>query len=393
MKKLLALLLALAMTLSLAACGGTNDTSEEGGTSTPSTENSSTNAEQGGDSDDGTEDNADDSNTDSETAYEIPSDLALEAGKEYKVGVVNWVDDASLNQIIASLETQLDAIGAQYGCTFNYADYESNAQGDQSILPQIGTDLIADEVDVIVAVATPTAAVMQASTENTDIPVVFSAVSDPVGSQLAESMDAPGGNMTGTSDALNTTAILDLMLLADPDMKTLGLLYDTAQDSSTQAIADAKAWCDDKGITYEEKTGSTVDEISLAAQSLIADQVDAVFTPTDNSVMTAELTIYELFCDAKIPHYTGADSFALNGAFLGYGVDYIQLGNETANMVAEVLAGEDPATMAIRTFDNGIATVNSETCEAIGLDLGTIKELFAPYCTEVRETVTAESFE
>ena len=290
-------------------------------------------------------------------------------------------------------EKELDAKGEELGVTFNYADYFSNAQADSSVLNQISTDLLADQVDVIVAIATPVAMVMQSATEDTDIPVIFSAVSDPVGAGLVESMDAPGGNITGTSDALDTATIMNLMLAANPDLKKVGLLYDTAQDSSQNAIQDAIAFCEENGIEYEEKTGSTTDDVILAAQSLIADGVEAVFTPTDNTIMTAELSIYELFNDAKIPHYTGADSFALNGAFCGYGVDYANLGVATADMVAEVLTGDaDVAATPVQTFDNGIATVNTDTCEAIGFDLDTIKEAFSDYCTDFVEIQTAESF-
>ena len=109
--------------------------------------------------------------------------------------------------------------------------------------------------------------------------------------------------------------------------------------------------------------------------------------------MTAELAIYETFIDAGIPHYTGADSFALNGAFLGYGVDYANLGVETANMVAEILVnGADPAATPVLTFDNGTATVNSETCAALGLDYAEMEAIFAPLCTKVQSITTAESF-
>ena len=234
---------------------------------------------------------------------------------------------------------------------------------------------------------------MQTATEDNQIPVVFSAVSDPVGAELVDSMDKPGGNITGTSDALDTSAIFKLMTTADPDCDYVGLLYDNGQDSSTQPIAEAKAYLDKANIKYIEKTGTTTDEINLAAQSLIAEKVDAVFTPTDNTVMTAELSIYESLAEAGIPHYCGADSFALNGAFCGYGVDYANLGVMTADMVVDILVnGKDPATTPVQTFDNGIATVNTETCETLKLDLKTIKEQFAPLCTQVAETTTSESF-
>lgn len=325
----------------------------------------------------------------------ITSAMAATAmAEDYKVGIVQYVDDASLNQITENIEKELDAKGEELGVTFNYADYFSNAQADSSVLNQISTDLLADQVDVIVAIATPVAMVMQSATEDTDIPVIFSAVSDPVGAGLVESMDAPGGNITGTSDALDTATIMNLMLAANPDLKKVGLLYDTAQDSSQNAIQDAIAFCEENGIEYEEKTGSTTDDVILAAQSLIADGVEAVFTPTDNTIMTAELSIYEKFIEAGIPHYTGADSFALNGAFVGYGVDYANLGQKTADMIADILVdGAKPSETAVETFDNGTATVNTETCEALGLDFDTVKKAFEPLCTQVNEITTAESFD
>ena len=289
------------------------------------------------------------------------SAAASEAGQTFKVGIVNYVDHASLNQIVASVEERLDEVGKEKGVTFDYADYYANAQADQTNLNQIGADLVADGVDVIVAVATPTAATMLAAVEDTDIPVVYSAVTDPA----AAGFDTEP-NITGTSDALNTDAIMNLILAVNPDIDTIGLLYDLSQDASTQAIADAKAFCDSKGIKYIEKNGTTTAEVQMAAEALIAAGVKAVFTPTDNTVMTAELSIYETFTEAGVQHYTGADSFALNGAFVGYGVDYVQLGEATADMVAELL------------------------CD--GLYLDTVKKAFAPYCTEVVEVTTAENF-
>ena len=313
---------------------------------------------------------------------------AAESGKTFKVGIVNYVDHASLNQIVASVESRLDEIGKEKGVTFDYADYYANAQADQSNLNQIGADLLGDGVDVIVAVATPTAATMLAAVEDTDIPVVYSAVTDPAAAGFDD-----GENITGTSDALNTDAIMNLILAVNPDIDTIGLLYDLSQDSSTQAIADAKAFCEAKGIQYIEKNGTTTAEVQMAAEALIAAGVKAVFTPTDNTVMTAELSIYEAFAEAGVKHYTGADSFALNGAFVGYGVDYVQLGEATADMVAQILCdGKSAAEMPYQTFDNGIVTINTETAEALGVDLAAVKEAFKPYCTEIAEVTTAEDF-
>ena len=312
-------------------------------------------------------------------------------GTVYKVGICNYVDDASLNQIVENIQARLTALGEEKGVTFQVELENCNA--DATVLNQIIANFMADGVDLMVGVATPVATAMQVATEDSGIPVVFSAVSDPVGTGVVESLEAPGANITGTSDYLDTNAIMDLIFAADPDADKIGLLYDVGQDSSTTPIAHAREYLESKGIEVVERTGTTTDEVMLAAQALVSDGVDAVFTPTDNTIMTAELAIYETFADAGIPHYTGADSFALNGAFLGYGVDYANLGVETANMVAEILVdGADPATTPVMTFDNGTATVNTETCAALGLDYDVIAETFAPLCTKVQPITTAESF-
>ena len=311
-------------------------------------------------------------------------------GAVYKVGIIQYVDDASLNQIVANLESQLDKLGAENGCTFEYADYYYNGQADSTTINQIVAELINDDVDILVPIATPTAMICQSATEDNQIPVVFAAVSDPEGAGLVASNDAPGANVTGTSDALNTSAVLDLMLEQDRDISKVGLLYDKSQDSSAAPIKEAKEYLDAKGIEYIEKTGTSNDEVMLAADALVAEDVDAVFTPTDNTIMTAELAIYEKFIDAGIPHYCGADSFALNGAYLGYGVNYATLGEETANMVAEILVkGAKPETLAVKTLDNGTATVNTETAAALNLDYDKLRDM----CDGFVEVQTAEEFE
>lgn len=310
----------------------------------------------------------------------------------FKVGICNYVDDASLNQIVANIRERLDELGKTNGVTFKIT-YD-NCNADSNIMNQIIANFAADKVDLMVGVATPVAMAMQSATEDSRIPVVFAAVSDPVGTGLVESLDKPAGNLTGTSDYLDTKAVMDLIFAADPDADKIGLLYDAGQDSSTAAIAAAKKYLTDKGIAFTEHTGTTVDEIMLAADALIADGADAVFTPSDNTVMKAQLSIYEKFTAAGVPQYTGADSFALNGAFLGYGVDYANLGRETADMICDILInGKDPASVPVKTFDNGTATVNTETCAALGFDYAKISELFAPFCTKVESIRTADSFD
>jgi putative ABC transport system substrate-binding protein len=314
-----------------------------------------------------------------------------EGTKTYSVGICNFVADASLNQIIENIETRLKEIETEKGVKFDVK--VDNCNMDAAVLNQIITDFSVSGVDLMVGVATPVAMAMQSATEDSRIPVVFAAVSDPISAGLVDSLEKPGHNLTGTSDFLDTNAVMNLILALNPEIKSIGLLYNVGEDSSATPIAAAKAFLDAKGIKYYERTGTTVDEIMLAAQALVADGVEAVFTPTDNTVMKSELAIYETFANAKIPHYTGADSFALNGAFLGYGVDYANLGVETANMIAEILIdGKSPDSLAVKTFDNGTATVNTEICEALGLKFDDVASIFAPFCTKVQPITTAENF-
>lgn len=372
-KKTLALLMATVITAAaLAGCGNANQT-------TGSTVSAAETSENGDAAADATEENG-----------AVDAGQNTEAGTVYKVGIVQFVDDASLNQIEEAIEKELDAKAAELGVTFNYGDYTYNGQADSTVLNQIASELVASQVDVIVPIATPAAMIMQNATEENQIPVIFSAVSDPVGAGLVTDVSAPGSNITGTSDALNTEAVMDLIFAADPDIKKIGLLYNKSEDASKAPVQAAKTYCEAKGVDVVEKTGTTNDEISLAADALIASGAEAIFTPTDNTVMTAQLAIYEKFIEAGVPHYGGADSFALNGAFLGYGVNYEELGTATADMIVEVLVNRaDPASMAVVTLDNGIATVNTETAKAIGLEYG----MFADMCTELKKIVTAKEFE
>lgn len=370
LRNVFAMITAAAMTLSLAACSGQSTASS---TSSASSDSSSSAA--------------------SESSVSSEKSTASEesSGASYTIGICNYVDDASLNQIVDNINARLAEIESEQGITIN-VKYD-NCNADANVMNQIIANFAADNVDLMVGVATPVAMAMQSATEDSKTPVVFAAVSDPVGAGLVASLEEPGSNVTGSSDNLDTNSVMNLIFAQNPDAKKIGLLYDVGQDSSTAAIEHAKAYLDDKGVEYVERTATTAEEVALAAQALVSDGVDAVFTPTDNTIMKAELAIYETFADAGIPHYTGADSFALNGAFLGYGVDYANLGHETADMIASILTeGKDPAATPVITFDNGTATVNTEICEKLGLDFDTVSEAFAPYCTRVEEITTAESF-
>ena len=278
------------------------------------------------------------------------------------------MDHASLDEIANAVCEELDAIAASNGITIEYE--VQSGQGEQSVLNQIGTQVISDEVDVIIPIATLAAQVMATCAEETKTPIVYAAISDP------ESADMTGIDyVTGTSDALNTAFIMDMMLTQNPDVKKVGLLYSMSEANSAKPIAEAKAYLDEKGIAYVEKTANTNDEVIAAASTLMGEKVDAVFTPTDNVIMSAELAIYEDLAAAGIPHYTGADSFVRNGAFITCGVNYTDLGHETADLAYRALTEGMDGLEDYYLMDGGIITVNTETAEALGIDYAVFAEM------------------
>ena len=289
---------------------------------------------------------------------------ANDAATTYNIAIVQQLDHASLDEIRLAITAQLQARAGE-DVKVNIQEY--NGQNDASVLTQIGTQVVADEPDMIIPIATLAAQYAVTAAEGTDIPIVYAAVSDPVGAGLTGL-----STVTGVSDALNTPFILDMMLAVQPDVKTVGLLYSNSEINSQAPIAEAKAYLDAKGIAYVEKTGNNANEVIAAASDLVG-RVDAVFTPTDNTIMASEAAVAEILNEAGIPHYTGADSFVAYGAFTTCGVNYTELGTKTADMAFDILKGGEIGEFVV--MDGGIITVNSETAELLNLDYSVFKEM------------------
>ena len=317
MHKLLTLALAGVMTLSLAACGSKTD-------------NGGSDAQQ-----------------------------ESENGKTYKVAVIKQLDHASLDEIANAITAELDKLAADNGVTIEYE--VTSGQNDPTILKQLSDQAIADNVDAIVPIATSAAQIAALSAEDSKTPVVYAAISDPAAANLT-GIDY----VTGTSDALNTEFIMDMMFAQNPNVAKVGLLYSLSEPNSAQPITDAKAYLDAKGIAYVEQTANTNDEGVAAASALIADGVDAVFTPTDNVIMAAELAIAEDFAKNGIPHYTGADSFVRNGAYATCGVNYTDLGTKTADLAYSAITEGMGSMEDYYLMDGGIITVITDTAVMIG---------------------------
>lgn len=296
--------------------------------------------------------------------------------KSYSVAIVQQLSHSSLDEIHEAISAELKARAEAAGVELTISDY--NGQNDTTMLGQIGAQALDDKVDMIIPIATLAAQAMVTAAEDTGTPIVYAACSDPETAGLT-GLD----NVTGTSDALNTPFILDMMLAVNPDIKTVGLLFSNSEDNSITPIAEAKKYLDEKGIAYLEKTGNTTDEIVAAAASLVG-RVDAVFTPTDNRVMDAEVAVAEILNEAGIPHYTGADSFVQSGAFTTCGVNYTELGKYTADMAFDILEGG--AVPEFHVMDGGIITVNTDTAKALNIDYS----VFSTMANTVTEVTTAK---
>ena len=347
MKKFIAVMTAAAMLTSLSACGASASTASSAAESTASSA-------------------AADSTTGS------TADATT-----YKVAIVQQLDHASLDELRTAIEAELDAKAAEKGITIEYKDF--NGQNDATTLNQIGTQVVSDGYDAVIPIATLAAQCMATACESTKTPVIYAAISDPAAADLTD-IDY----VTGTSDALNTQSIMDMIFAVQPEAKTIGLLYSNSEANSTTPIAEAKAYLDAKGIAYVEKTGNTNDEIMTAANALVG-QVDAVFTPTDNVVMAAAAAVSETLTNAGIPFYTGADSFVTAGAFATCGVNYTELGTYTADMALDIL--ETGTVPEYHVMDGGIITVNTETAAALDLDYSAFNDLAG---TVVEVETTAE---
>ena len=294
----------------------------------------------------------------------------------YKIAIVQQLDHSSLDEIRTAVEAQLDTIAAEKGITVENKDF--NGQNDATMLNQIGAQVVSDGYDAIIPIATLAAQCMVTAAEGKDLPIIYAAISDP-----AEAGQTGMANVTGTSDALNTAFILDMMFAVNPDIQTVGLLYSNSEANSTTPIREAKEYLDAKGIAYLEKTGNTADEVISAANALVG-RCDSVFTPADNVVMNVASAVAEILNTAGIPHYAGADSFVTAGAFATCGVNYTELGTYTANMAMDILLGGEVPEYHV--MDGGIITVNTETAAALGLDYSA----FSSMANTVKEVATAK---
>lgn len=254
--------------------------------------------------------------------------------KHYKIGIVQIMEHTSLNTIRDAVIDRLAELGYVDGknCTIDAQQANNESTTVQQILDQFK----ADGDDIIIAITTPCAQLAAPYSE--EIPVVFSAVTDPIGAGLCDSLESTGANITGTSDKLAITKILDFALEMKPEIKTLGYLYNTGEDNSVSTLKEVKAYCEEKGITVIEGAMGTVTEVMNKA---------------------------------KVPMFVGADSMVMDGGLGTVGIEYSDLGKETANMAAQILSGEKKASeIPIKVFNEDLSTyINKTTADTIGITI------------------------
>ena len=280
-----------------------------------------------------------------------------------KVGILQLMEHPSLNTIRESIIEGLADAGYVDGENM-VIDYQ-NGQNDMTIMKTAAQTFVANGCDVIIAIATPAAQAVLS--ETTEIPIVFAAVTDPVDAGLVDSLEQPGGNVTGTSDEVSAEMIMNLAEEITPGFKTIGALYSSGEDNSASVIAGLKAYADAKGLKVVESAVTNSSEVQQAAQYL-ADKVDVVYSPIDNTVASAMAVATEVFNSQKIPFYVSADSMVADGGLATYGIDYTVLGKETGAMVAQVLGGEDPAGIPVKKMSDMSVYINQNTADAIGVE-------------------------
>ena len=282
-----------------------------------------------------------------------------------KIGVIQLVEHKSLDIIYNSFKDELKELG--------YVDGENvkitfqNAQGDMSNITSIVQGFEGDKQDVVVGIATPVAQGAMSLTKTT--PVVFSAVTDPIGAGVLTDMNAPDKGMTGTSDAVQIDKIMDLALEITPNVKRIGFIYNPGEDNSVTNLGLLEKYVKEKNLELETVSISTSADLQTAAASLF-EKVDMIFVSNDNTVAEAMPILTSEAIKAKKPVYVGADSMVMDGGLATVGIDYTDLGKETAKMVDEILKGKPVNEIPVKVFkDDLFMYVNTDTAKALGIEI------------------------
>lgn len=338
-KKITAALAAMAMLFSAAACG---ETSQQN----PSVAN-----------------NGDTATTpSSETTPPAQPAEAPEGG--YKIGTIQLMTHVALDQSYEGFVKYFEDQGYVNGenITITY----QNGQGETTNLSTIADQYIGDNVDLIFAIATPSA--QAAAGKTSTIPIIGTAITDFAEAGLVDSNDNPGTNVSGTTDMNPIQQQIDLMLELYPDTKTVGFLYNSSEDNSVLQTNIAKEYLGTKGINWTERTVSGTNDVQQAVTSIVT-ECDAIYIPTDNVFASSMTIVGEVANGAKIPVICGESGMVQSGGLATLGINYFNIGYQAGEMALRVLKGEDISKMAIEASTNYDYCFNGDTAAAIGLTI------------------------
>lgn len=285
--------------------------------------------------------------------------------KVYKIGICQLSEHVALDAAYEGFVDGLEEAGYVDGENIEI-DYQ-NAQGDQSNCPTIALKLVNDQSDLILAIATPAAQACANATE--EIPILVTAVTDPAASGLVEDNTAPGSNISGTSDLTPVKEQLDLMMQLLPDTEKIAILYCSSESNSEIQAELAMEAAEELGIETIEATVSNSNEIQQVVQNLIG-KADAIYAPTDNIIAAGMQTVSLVANPAGLPIICGEEGMVKNGGLATNGINYYNLGKQTAAMAVKILEGEaEPATMPIEYLEDVETVINAATAEELGIEI------------------------
>ena len=305
--------------------------------------------------------------------------------KSYTIGISQFAEHGSLDNCREGFLEGLKEEGIEEGK--NLTVEVKNAAADQGTAKQISDGFVSDKVDLVCAIATPSAQAAYNSAMNSDIPVIYTAVTDPVAAKLAKEDGTPAGNVTGTSDELPIKAQLEMIREMLPDAKNIGILYTTSEANSVSAIEEYKSLVKKYDFELVEKGITTTADVSLAADDLLS-KVDCITNLTDNTVVASLPTILDKANEKKIPVFGSEIEQVKIGCLAAEGIDYIALGKQTGKMAAKVLKGEAKASeQNFETITEPGFYVNNKVAENLGI---TVPDDLANNAVESFDEITAE---
>ena len=281
--------------------------------------------------------------------------------KTVKVGVLQYVSHPSLDLIYKGIQDGLAEEG--YKADDIKIDF-MNAEGDQSKVATMSKQLVSNDNDVLIGIATPSAQGLAAATK--DKPIVMGAITDPVGANLVKNLEKPGGNITGVSDRNPAKQQLELIKKLTPNVKTIGALYSSSEDNSKSQVEEFKKLAEEAGYKVEEYSVPSTNEIA-STMNVMTGKVDAIWIPIDNTIASAFATVVSSNKDAKKPIYPSATAMVEEGGLASVVVDQHELGVATGKMAAKILKGAKPEETAVEIFNKGKSVINKKNAKELGI--------------------------